>query len=78
MRWLLIIGLLVTLGAAGCSDSTCGNGILEGDETCEGDCPTHCDDGNPCTHGTLRGNPGECTSYCEWDYTTTCTDDDGC
>lgn len=70
---------------AGCdsqSDSdctnTCGNGMVEGNETCDGDCPTSCDDGNPCTVGALSGSPDTCNVQCEYSPKTQCVNDDGC
>ena len=41
----------------------CGNGKVEGDELCDGDCPTGCSDGDPCTTDELVGDA--CTRSCE-------------
>ncbi|MFW6067480.1 MAG: DUF4215 domain-containing protein [Myxococcota bacterium] len=56
----------------------CGNGVVEGDETCDGDCPTSCDDGNPCTTDTMEGSPETCDVVCINEPITECADDDGC
>lgn len=70
---------------AGCEASTdndcanvCGDGVLEGPELCDGDCPTTCDDSDACTRGTLLGDPATCSSRCTFAPTTQCVDDDGC
>lgn len=43
---------------------TCGNGRKEFGETCDGDCPTACDDGDPCTTDALSGSAGACSAAC--------------
>lgn len=42
----------------------CGNKVKEGSEVCDGDCPTSCDDGDPCTVDKLSGSAGQCTAAC--------------
>jgi hypothetical protein len=42
----------------------CGNGVIEGSEICEGDCPTSCTDPDVCTDAVLQGSPSNCTSKC--------------
>jgi len=43
----------------------CGNGVREGDELCDGDCPTECpDDGNPCTREIASGSTATCNVQC--------------
>lgn len=62
-----------------CVDGVCcGNGELEGDETCEGDCPTaaQCDDNIACTLDTYTGSPSTCRAECT--HTPIIKDDDGC
>jgi hypothetical protein len=63
--------------------AACGNGILEGDETCEtalpagaGGCPTACDDGDPCTLDLLDGAP--CRASCRHVPITARVSGDGC
>jgi hypothetical protein len=43
----------------------CGNGVKEGSEICDGaDCPTSCDDRDPCTDDKLEGTAAGCTAKC--------------
>ena len=54
----------------------CGNGRVDEDqgETCDGaDCPTSCDDADPCT--VLQGSPQTCDAQCV--AAATCISDDG-
>ena len=60
-----------------CSAS-CGDGVVDEAETCDGNCPTACDDGNACTVGTLTGTPDACNVQCSTVEITACTNDDGC
>jgi hypothetical protein len=53
-------------GDADVEEDPCGNGTVDDGETCDGDCPTACDDDNACTEGTLTGDPDQCTSACEY------------
>jgi hypothetical protein len=65
--------------------STCGNGVVDKDETCdtsiadgkEGACPTKCDDAKPCTEDVLegRGCAAKCTAT---DITLTASTADSC
>lgn len=41
----------------------CGDGKVEGDELCDGDCPKDCSDGDPCTVDELAG--AECERSCQ-------------
>ena len=59
-------------------EPVCGNGVIEPGETCDGDCPTDCDDGDPCTIGTMTGSPETCDVVCHFEPVTACIDDDGC
>lgn len=52
---------------AGKGDARCGNGKVEAGETCDGDCPADCDDGNPCTDDVLLGTADECNAVCDHD-----------
>lgn len=56
----------------------CGNGVVEGTETCDGDCPTSCNDGLACTTDMLVGSAASCDAVCSFVDITTCTDGDGC
>jgi hypothetical protein len=49
-----------------CSPS-CGNGVVEPGETCDGNCPTSCDDGNACTIDLHTGNAAKCSAACTLD-----------
>ncbi|MFU8806673.1 MAG: hypothetical protein ACNA8W_22885 [Bradymonadaceae bacterium] len=55
----------------------CGNGVIDPGETCDGNCPVACDDGNGCTEGTLMGDPEMCTSTCEYEPIVACEDYEG-
>lgn len=61
-----------------CGESTCGNGTIEDGETCDGNCPTACDDQDPCTEDRLEGSAEECTARCVYEPITTCASGDGC
>jgi len=56
----------------------CGNGVIDPGETCDGDCPESCDDGDPCTLDELNGSAEECTAYCSYQPLSQCSDDGGC
>ena len=63
-----------------CSAS-CGDGILDAGETCDGDCPTapmDCDDSDVCTQETFTGSPDNCNAVCRNVTITTCKDDGCC
>ncbi len=82
----------LTLAGAGdnCTSSTtvditqcpqgpeCGNGIIEYPETCDGNCPTSCDDNNPCTRDELLGSAQECNARCRFSRILDCISGDGC
>jgi hypothetical protein len=64
---------------AGGSSSTCGNGQLDTGETCDGDCPASCDDGDDCTEDALTGSAPLCDVVCENNPLTECeAAGDGC
>jgi cysteine-rich repeat protein len=44
--------------------AVCGDGTAEGSELCDGDCPTSCDDGDPCTAEELIGSDTTCDAHC--------------
>ena len=59
-------------------EPVCGNGDVEPGETCDGDCPAACDDGDPCTTGALTGAAGSCNVVCHYRPVTVCDGGDGC
>ncbi len=66
---------------AGLSDSavpTCGDGVVQAPETCDGDCSTTCDDGVACTADTRTGSADTCDVRCAIAPIDACTDADGC
>ncbi|MBK8011419.1 MAG: hypothetical protein IPK13_08715 [Deltaproteobacteria bacterium] len=71
--------------APGCNSNSdndctpvCGNGALEQGETCDGACPTTCDDGDACTEDTLSGDPSACNAECTSTTISACANSDGC
>ncbi len=65
-------------GDADCS-AMCGNGVKEGSETCDGnDCPSSCDDDDPCTTDTPTGSAERCTAACAHMPITSAAGGDGC
>ena len=58
--------------------ATCGNGLIEAGETCDGRCPTSCDDADPCSTDTREGSPGTCNVACKHTRITTPSSGDGC
>lgn len=58
----------------------CGDGIVEGDETCDGDCPADCGPPEPgtCTVVSLVGAADACTAACEATPVSACVGGDGC
>lgn len=51
-------------GSGGVVGPSCGNGVVEAGETCDGDCPTTCDDGDACTDDALTGSAATCDATC--------------
>jgi len=69
----------------GCDSTTdndcmnvCGNGIVEENETCDGNCPTTCNDNNACTSDMLTGSPQTCDVECVSVPINSCRNGDGC
>lgn len=58
--------------------TTCGNGRLDGTETCDGDCPEECFDADLCTLDTYGGSPATCDVTCTSTPKVTCVPNDGC
>ena len=60
-----------------CSPS-CGNGVNEEGESCDGDCPTTCEDGNACTKDAMTGSAENCNAACSYTEISQCIHKDGC
>jgi hypothetical protein len=60
--------------------ATCGNNIIDDGETCDppADCPTSCDDGDPCTVDELIGSAANCNAACTYNAISVCANGDGC
>ena len=74
-----------TLGRpAGCNanldadcEPQCGNGAVETGETCDGNCPSDCNDSNSCTEDLLVGSSQDCDAACEYQSISDCQAGDG-
>jgi hypothetical protein len=60
-----------------CSAS-CGNGTIDANETCDGNCPVSCNDGLACTADLATGSIASCSYSCAYAPVTPCTAGDGC
>ena len=62
-----------------CSDS-CGDNIVDDDETCDANCPTaaDCVDTNACTADAILGSAANCSAQCINTDISACVSDDGC
>lgn len=58
--------------------SSCGNGILDAGETCDGDCPISCNDSDVCTDDGSTGSWDTCSLVCTHQPVLSCIDGDGC
>lgn len=59
--------------------SSCGNSVVEPPlESCDGNCPQSCDDGNFCTLDTMSGSPQQCNVVCAHAPISACNGNDGC
>ena len=58
-----------------CEAAVCGNGVVESGETCDGACPTACDDGDVCTDEVLIGSAVDCTAECSVTVNVNACDD---
>lgn len=69
-----------TSGDDGDCFGRCGDGVVEGGETCDPPraCVTSCDDFDPCTDDVLAGDAERCTAECHFTPVTLCTPGDGC
>jgi hypothetical protein len=86
------LGELIEKCKCGCADharcqtecrpdevESCGNGEVEGEELCDGNCPEACDDLDPCTDDVLLGSQAECTAQCVFEEKSCVADRvDGC
>jgi cysteine-rich repeat protein len=59
-------------------DPECGNGVREGSELCDGNCPAACSDGMACTADQLVGSAGSCNARCSYPEITAPMHGDGC
>jgi hypothetical protein len=57
---------------------SCGNGMLDPGETCDGNCPTACFNSNPCIDVALVGSATTCNAKCEQIEQKACAGGDGC
>ena len=46
------------------AEPACGNGVVEGDELCDGNCPVSCVSESACVPETLIGSAGACDAQC--------------
>lgn len=56
----------------------CGDGKVDAGEVCDGNCPTDCDDGDPCTADTMSGQVNHCDVKCSHAAVTVDKTGDGC
>lgn len=61
-----------------CSSTTCGNGVIDLGEKCDGNCPSSCDDSNACTVDTMHGSASTCDAACQFISIAACTSGDNC
>lgn len=57
---------------------TCGDGVVDTGEVCDGNCPTSCDDEDACTTDSMGGSASMCNVVCTNTAITTCASGDGC
>ncbi len=59
--------------------AVCGDGVIDANETCDGDCPTECASTAPdCQVGQLQGLSENCTATCVYSDISACAAGDGC
>ncbi len=56
----------------------CGDGVVGLGETCDGACPSECDDDNACTLDALTGAADTCSAACSHQAVAVCADADDC
>ena len=52
--------------------------MVEAGETCDGDCPADCNDGNACTKDAQTGSVANCNVVCTHGTISECLPGDGC
>ncbi len=57
---------------------TCGNGVVETGETCDGNCAASCNDNVACTADSVSGSAAQCNLQCSNTPITSCQSGDGC
>ncbi len=62
---------------------SCGDGVIDADETCDGDCPASVDEcpappPEACARVGLIGDAASCNAECNYFQETQCISDDGC
>lgn len=73
----VVSGILIVASGCGLGGaSDCGNRVVDPGESCDGNCPTSCDDGDPCTVDTLEGE--QCAVACATAPQALCLDGDRC
>ncbi len=65
----------VLSGVVSADADYCGNGFVGDGEQCDGDCPSVCDDADPCTNDRLVGSAGDCDAVCSYAKVRTCSQD---
>lgn len=68
----------VTVNCKPVTTPVCGNGVIEGNEICDGNCPTTCNDNKACTTDKLTGSASTCNAVCSSTPITVCKTGDGC
>jgi hypothetical protein len=58
--------------------AVCGNGVKEGGELCDGDCPTSCGAASGCVQEKLSGSMKSCDALCKRVEITAAANDDSC
>lgn len=58
--------------------SSCGNGVHDPGEACDGDCPITCHDGDVCTKDVMSGAATTCDVQCAHTSILACAAGDGC
>jgi len=59
--------------------ASCGDGVVDPPlETCDGNCPTTCDDADACTSDVMTGSASACNVRCTSTPVTACAGGDGC
>ncbi len=84
MRFSVVLGVgSWLLATGGCSVperevESCGDGVVQVGEVCDGNCPVDCNDGNACTLDGVQGHPSTCDARCVYEEIEQCRHGDGC